>query len=572
MSGNESTTASPSPSPVAAAGGAAAAAAAAPAAPAELFIPSHTRAWQREVRARYDKYVATREVKEVSNIIGEQNASAGSDAAVREAATPAPVPAALVSGSAGASAALAASCASLCAAPAPGSLPARGRLIQMGDQALVDFGRGQAWLNLDGVTSRTLRLAKSTARTDNLAGQPYGNVWELDGKSQKLTRTNRKRGLGTALLDADVPDASRNNSQLFDTNAAQALSQEEIEALKGAESAVSGEQLVDMLVSNSATFASKTAFSQEKYLKKKRAKHLTEVVVLPVTLARLAEAFWQKDPKKIRGLRPDMLSLLLSTANVRAGASSLVVDSCSGLVLAALLYRTQGLSYVVHAFENNQKRTEAVKRFNFSADIHAALVHVPLDKVLSKQVALAQPDGSLAPLVTPAAAAAAAAAGSSDAAAAAHAAMDTSDSAAVAAATDSASASAAAAASSPPPQQDLTGEQVLSHQVDTLILASKYEPWHLLSSLWAYLRPGGRFVVFDECIEPLASAHAKLTASDMAVNVVLSEQFFRNQQVLPNRTHPFVNMSASGGYILSGSKMRPAVPSSSPTAASANAK
>jgi tRNA (adenine-N(1)-)-methyltransferase non-catalytic subunit len=268
---------------------------------------------------------------------------------------------------------------------------------------------------------------------------------------------------------------------------------------------------------------------------------------------------------------------LLSTANVRAGASSLVVDSCSGLVLAALLYRTQGLSYVVHAFENNQKRTEAVKRFNFSADIHAALVHVPLDKVLSKQVALAQPDGSLAPLVTPAAAAAAAAAAGSSDAAAASAAMDTSDSAAVAAVTDSASSSpvaaaAASSASSPPSQQDLTGEQVLSHQVDTLILASKYEPWHLLSSLWTYLRPGGRFVVFDECIEPLASAHAKLTASDMAVNVVLSEQFFRNQQVLPNRTHPFVNMSASGGYILSGSKMRPAVPSSSPTAASANAK
>jgi tRNA (adenine-N(1)-)-methyltransferase non-catalytic subunit len=59
----------------------------------------------------------------------------------------------------------------------------------------------------------------------------------------------------------------------------------------------------------------------------------------------------------------------------------------------------------------------------------------------------------------------------------------------------------------------------------------------------------------------------------MAVNVVLSEQFFRNQQVLPNRTHPFVNMSASGGYILSGSKMRPTVPlSAASTAAAANAK
>jgi len=521
-------------SPPAPAASAAAAAAPAPAAPAELFIPAHTRGWRGEQRARYEKYVATRELPEVSTIIGEATTtSAEAIAQARQAATPAPLPSL---SPAAVSDALAATASSLCAVPSAGSLAARGRLIQLGDQALVDFGRGQAWLNLDGLPQRSLRLAKQTAKVGNLAGQPYGNVWELDNKTQLLTRTNRKRGLGTALLDAaQLPDSTRNNSQLYDTNAAQALSQSEIEALKKqTDSGVSGAELVDLIVSNSATFASKTEYSQEKYLKKKRAKHLSEVVVLPVSLARVAEAFWQKDPKKIRGLRPDMISLLLSTANARAGASSLVVENCSGLVLGSLLYRTQGLSYVVHAFEHNQKRTEGVKRFNFSTDVQSALVHVPLDKLLNKQVAVAAQTGAAAP-ATPAAAAAAAASGA-DATA-----MDTSD---------------AAAAAPAQPLQDLTGEQVLSQQVDTLILASRYEPWHLLSTLWPFLRPGGRFVVYDECIEPLSAAHAKLQA-DMAVNVVLSEQFFRHHQVLPNRTHPFVNMSASGGYLLSGTKMRP---------------
>ncbi len=385
----------------------------------------------------------------------------------------------------------------------------------------------------------------------NLPGQSYGCVWELDSKSQLLTRTTRKRGLGTSLLDASLPDSTRNNSLLNDTNAAQGMSQEDIEALKDS-GKTSGTELVDLLVSNSATFATKTEFSQEKYIKKKKLKHCTEVQVLPLSLARVIEAFYEKDRAKLRGLRPDTLSLMLSTANVRAGASSLVVESCCGMILGALLYRTQGLSYVVHAFENNQKRTEGVKRFNFSNDIGAALLHVPLDKLLNKQVTVnPNAEGAATTPATPAAAAAAAAAASPTAAAA----MDISSDAAASA--SPASAAAAAASSSPASSTgDLTGEVLLSQQVDILILACRYEPFSLLQTLWPYLRPGGRFVVYEEAIEPLAAAHAKLAAHDMAVNVTLSEQFFRNHQVLPNRTHPHVNMSASGGYLLSGSKMR----------------
>jgi tRNA (adenine-N(1)-)-methyltransferase non-catalytic subunit len=533
--------------------------------PAELFIPSHTRGWDASTRARYDKYCQQHELEPISHIIS--SASTVDHPAVSAASTPAPFP---ILSPADINSAVNATSAALNAPPPVGSLDARGQIIQLGDQAIVDFGRGKAWLNLDGMVTnlqqhtytslykadtalrnrmsdlnlscllyvfnclsqpnRTLRLAKQTAKVSNLPGQSYGCVWELDNKSQLLSRTTRKRGLGTTLLDSSLPDTARNNSQLYDTNAAQALSQEEIEAFKDA-GTTTGTELVDMLISNSATFASKTEFSQEKYIKKKKLKHCTELQVLPVSLGRVIETFWEKDRAKLRGLRPDTLALLLSTANVRAGASSLVVESCSGAILGALMYRTQGLAYVVHAFENNQKRTEGVKRFNFSPDITAALLHVPLDKLLSKQVPV-NGDITVRPTtsVTPAASATIAS-------------MDTTD-------------SAADAADVSNPEGDLSGEQLLSQQVDILILASRYEPFALLQSLWAYLRPGGRFVVYEEVLEPLAAAHAKLSAHEMGVNITLSEQFFRHHQVLPNRTHPHVNMSASGGYILSGSKMR----------------
>lgn len=404
-----------------------------------------------------------------------------------------------------------------------------------------------------GQPNKTLRLAKQTAKVTNLAGLPYGQVWELDQRTQLLSRTDRKRGLGTALLDTTM-ETVKNNSQLYDTNRSQKLSQAEIEALKTPGSATSGAALVDLLISNSATFAGKTEFSQEKYIKKKKAKHCSELQVLPVSIARVMETFWEKDPRKMRGMRPDTMAMILSTANIKAGVNSLVVESCSGVVLGSLLYRQQGLGYVVHAFENNQKRTEGVKRFNFNNDIASALLHVPLDKVLTKQIPIHAETAAAASAPVSAAAATAAAASSDKKA---DAPMDTSSSSDSASA-PSAAVAAAGAAAAAVPAGDMTAEEVLSQQVDVAILATRYDPFSLLQSVWPYLKVTGRFVLYDECIEPLAAAHAKLSTSAefASVNLVLSECFFRNHQVLPNRTHPFVNMSASGGYILSGIKMK----------------
>ena len=527
-----------------------------PALAVDVFLPAHTRAWGEERRAIYERYCKQREIDAITPLI-QQAADAAASAAASAAAasssssSPAAPPAFTE--------AQRLTDAFLSSAPSVDSLEARGRVIQMGDQAIVDYGRGKSWVNLDGSSTKAIKLGKQNAKVTNLPGQAYGHIWELDAKTSLLTRTTRKRGLGTSLTDPSM-QTLKNNSQLFDNNQSQKLSQSEIEALKASslQADPTGSTLVDALVSNSATFASKTEFSQEKYIKKKKAKHGLELSVLPVSCARVMEVFWEKEPRKLRGMRPDTMGLLLSSANIRAGISTLVVESCSGVILGSVLYRQQGLGYVVHAFENNQKRTEGVKRFNFSNDISAALLHVPLDRILKKEIVV---NPATATTAAPAAAAAAAAkpeakteASAMDIEGAASPAPPAASPAAAAASSSSAPSAPAAAASS---AVDLTADQVLSQQVDVVILATRYDPYSLLMSCWPYLKVTGRFVIYDECIEPLAAAHAKLSASvDVAVNLVLAEQFFRNQQVLPNRTHPFVNMSASGGYILSGIKMQ----------------
>lgn len=365
-------------------------------------------------------------------------------------------------------------------------------------------------------------------------------MWEVDKKSGAMTRVNKKRGLDTELLDPAL-ETQRNNAQLYDRNESQKLTQEQITALKASGEA-SSDQIVDMLIENSATFASKTEFSQEKYIKKKKAKHGTDVTVHPLTLARLAETFWERDSRKIRGMRPDTVAMVMSMANIHAGVNSLVVENCSGLLLGSLLYRQQGLGYVVHAFENNQKRTEGVKRFNFPPEVHSALLQIPLEKLL---------DGSV-PVVSGASAAKSSAAKSS----AAEEAKEQKSDKDVEMATETPSAPASA-----PAPVDCTAETILSHQVDVILLATRYDPFPLLLALWPYLKPAGRFVVFDDVLESLSNTHARLSAADSGlgdeapVNLTLTECFFRDLQVLPNRTHPFVNMSASGGYLLAGQKL-----------------
>lgn len=41
-----------------------------------------------------------------------------------------------------------------------------------------------------------------------------------------------------------------------------------------------------------------------------------------------------------------------------------------------------------------------------------------------------------------------------------------------------------------------------------------------------------------------------------AVALALQESFWRESQVLPGRTHPVMNMSAAGGYLLSGTRVQ----------------
>lgn len=90
-----------------------------------------------------------------------------------------------------------------------------------------------------------------------------------------------------------------------------------------------------------------------------------------------------------------------------------------------------------------------------------------------------------------------------------------------------------------------------------LVIASKHDPLTVLKAMLPLLRPSSPFVVYCDAIDPLLPSFKHLQTESDVVAVHLTEAWVRDFQVLPNRTHPTMTVSATGGFLLSGIKVLP---------------
>ena len=112
-------------------------------------------------------------------------------------------------------------------------------------------------------------------------------------------------------------------------------------------------------------------------------------------------------------------------------------------------------------------------------------------------------------------------------------------------------------------------------QCDSLIIATKYDPTATLLRLLPHLAPSCPFVIYHEFLEPLLDTFRTLQnyyvvenqedgnevpmmrRRNIAINLRLTDTWFREFQVLEGRTHPNMSISQNGGYILLGTKLCP---------------
>lgn len=93
---------------------------------------------------------------------------------------------------------------------------------------------------------------------------------------------------------------------------------------------------------------------------------------------------------------------------------------------------------------------------------------------------------------------------------------------------------------------------LMNARFDNLVMAAKEHPSNILQALLPLVKPSRPIVIFSTCRELLQETYMELKASSTVTNLHLTSNWMRMYQILPNRTHPEVNMSGNSGYLLTG--------------------
>jgi len=438
-----------------------------------------------------------------------------------------------------------------------------------------------------------------------LVGAAYGTVWEIVGNKlvfvesgelmpldlmggevldedcgeTRLEETAGKEESSTAkdVETEDMGGAHRDNRALVDNNDSQALKMKDIVAMR--KSGKGGADIIKALVSSSATFSDKTAFSQEKYLKKKALKYIRRFRVLRTNAHNITETLTTNSPGRIGGLRVDSLAALLNQGDVRAGGSVMVFDGVGGLLVGAVAermsapadYPSPGLSgQIIAAYDdslrNNCPVYSLTQTFNSGRIPGAAegLISVGYSELShwAQDISKAAP-----PLPLQASSSSSEVSGGGS---------DAVKAVSFCVGKKRGREGAEGKSGGPPSVGDLVGnsplqpypysiqvkQYLLGRGVDSLVMAlgetprkdgqEQQTPLALFLSALRYLRGSASFSVFSCYPLPLATLGQVLREQGLACNVRLAEIFTRELQVLPSRTHPHMAMHAASGFILSG--------------------
>lgn len=91
---------------------------------------------------------------------------------------------------------------------------------------------------------------------------------------------------------------------------------------------------------------------------------------------------------------------------------------------------------------------------------------------------------------------------------------------------------------------------------DSLVVAIKLHPCELVLRMLSFLGDGRPFVVYSQFLQPLVELYDALRKRTASCSLNITESWLRNYQVLPDRTHPEMAMSGTGGYLLTGIKLQ----------------
>ncbi|CAG0887218.1 unnamed protein product [Darwinula stevensoni] len=355
-----------------------------------------------------------------------------------------------------------------------------GELIAKGSHVVL---QREDYFQVYKISDRLISLGREKVQLNCVVGHPYGTTFKLvrpegDTKCFMLEPTSSAEFSFSPSLKKNSNE--QDNRHILDRSDSQRLTREEIEKLKS--QGVLGSEMVNILVENSESFARKTEFSQEKYMKKKGKKYHGFVTLHRPTIRLLANVYYSHDPLKIlvvpmhwqppvlatclaptssdqsaisRNFRVDTLAQCMSLGNVQSGGTYMLYETgTNGLLLAAILHALGGSGHVIQLHQGDIQR-EAVKAMDLNEkDLQC------LHQVHFKSLRRIEDDASP---------------------------MDD----------EAESADAEVAFAKKRAEENLI-KTFLKAGVDGLFLVTRHQPCPILISLLHYLKPSRPFVIFSQ--------------------------------------------------------------------------
>ncbi|GLT57921.1 hypothetical protein SLA2020_308580 [Shorea laevis] len=426
-----------------------------------------------------------------------------------------------------------------------------------GCSVLLDINDGDRLVFARLSAGSTLKIGNKNCSLQPLIGCPFGSLFQVEnGKKGPYLSRIIPSTEDNNVQDKEVcqiKEESRDNRAIIDNNQAQSLSGEDIDEMR--RQGATGNDIVEALIANSTTFEKKTQFSQEKYRLRKQKKYAPKVLLRRPFARSISEAYFKKYPARIGFLRVDTLSLLLSMANIAPNSDVLVVDMIGGLLTGAVAERLGGTGFICNTYLGDTPYPmDIVRIFNFSTEICQRILRCSLSDLPSAQngtcdqtqqhegdcMLESQPNEQISLSAT-----------------AEEVQLSSEDGLGLASENDLSVVSKTCKA---PKAGDKASKETIQlwkeNGFSSLIIAApEVDVWSFVKDLLPLLSYSAPFAIYHQYLQPLATCMHNLQVEKMAIGLQISEPWLREYQVLPSRTHPCMQMSATGGYILSGTRI-----------------
>lgn len=183
---------------------------------------------------------------------------------------------------------------------------------------------------------KKFKIANFFISAEEMIGCTYGTILEIIGKKALVVKDRYTLDQDHHTLDPNTI-INADNREITDILTNQNLSYEEIEFKKS--KGITGQELIDNIVSNSNTFTKRTKFSQEKYLKKLKKKHLHLVELRFPSMHNICDYAYDMIDNRVLKLRYDALAYILNCSNTTYTSKTLIIENTKGIVTSGAVER-----------------------------------------------------------------------------------------------------------------------------------------------------------------------------------------------------------------------------------------